>query len=207
MNTRPSTIPATFVLVLLALLSGPATAGIKCWTNSEGVKECGNTVPPEYAQQGHTEVNEQGITTGTTDRAKTSEELAAERQATAEQQERDRLAKEQADRDRVLLDTFTTEDDLILARDGKLAAIDTRIRHTQQTAADLNVQLSQLEEEAANQERSGKALDDELLANITAVQSQLEENSMFIAEREREKDELRAKFEQDLVRYRELKGM
>jgi hypothetical protein len=195
------------LMLALSLSPGSATAGIKCWTNSEGVKECGNVVPPEYSQEGHSEVNEQGITTGTTDRAKTTEELAAEKQALVEQEARKKVAAKQAAYERVLLDTFTTEDDLLLARDGKLAAIDTRILHTQQIAAGLEEKLGSLEEEAANQERAGGTLDEELLGDIAALQSQIEQNSMFILERQNEKESLSLQFVEDLARYRELKGI
>jgi len=195
------------LMLALSLSPGSATAGIKCWTNSEGVKECGNVVPPEYSQEGHSEVNEQGITTGTTDRAKTTEELAAEKQALVEQEARKKVAAKQAAYERVLLDTFTTEDDLLLARDGKLAAIDTRILHTQQIAAGLEEKLGSLEEEAANQERAGGTLDEELLGDIAALQSQIEQNSMFIVERQNEKESLSLQFVEDLARYRELKGI
>ena len=61
------------LLILSLLLSGAlatpfANAGIKCWTNKDGVRECGNAVPPEYAQQGHTVKDKQGLTRKTTTR-------------------------------------------------------------------------------------------------------------------------------------------
>jgi hypothetical protein len=207
MTTKPATVSMLTLMLALSLSPGSATAGIKCWTNSEGVKECGNVVPPEYSQEGHSEVSEQGITTGTTDRAKTTEELAAEKQALVEQEARKKVAAKQAAYERVLLDTFTTEDDLLLARDGKLAAIDTRILHTQQIATGLEEKLGSLEEEAANQERAGGTLDEELLGDIAALQSQIEQNSMFIVERQNEKESLSLQFVEDLARYRELKGI
>ena len=200
-----SAITATLLMGLLAW--GGAHAGIKCWTNAEGVKECGNTVPPEFIQGGHSEVNAQGITTTTVGRAKTAEELALEKQALQEQDELKKLAKEQANRDRVLLHTFTTENDLILARDEKLAAIDARIKHTRLAAEGLHEQLDRLEEDAASQEIVRGSADEELLNAIGSVQSQLEENALFIAEREREKDSLRAKYDADLTRYRTLKAL
>ena len=207
MTTKPAAVSMLTFMLALSLSPGSTTAGIKCWTNSEGVKECGNVVPPEYSQEGHSEVSEQGITTGTTDRAKTTEELAAEKQALVEQEARKKVAAKQAAYERVLLDTFTTEDDLLLARDGKLAAIDTRILHTQQIATGLEEKLGSLEEEAANQERAGGTLDEELLADIAALQSQIEQNSMFILERQNEKESLSLQFVEDLARYRELKGI
>lgn len=192
--------------ILISAALGPAQAGIKCWTNSEGVRECGNVVPPEYAQQGHEEVSEQGITTKKTARAKTAEEMEAAREVERQQAEIERLEREQQNKDHVLLATFTTEDDLILARDGKLRAIDTRIQHTQQIAGNLEENLKQLEAEAALQERSGQEVPESLLNQIAETQDQIGENRMFIEDRNKEKENLAQKFDADLTRYRELKG-
>ncbi len=194
---------------LLTLAPG-ASAGIKCWTNNEGVRECGNAVPPEYAQQGHTELNKQGLVVKEQERAKTPEELeaeAAERERLAkEKAEADRIAREQAARDRVLLDTFTNEEELQLARDGKLQALDARIQHTRNVVKKLRENLDNLEEQAAKAELSGSAVPEKLRQDINKVKRQLNENLGFIAVREREKRDLTARFEADLRRYRELKS-
>ena len=107
-------------LVAMFTLVAPCQAKFKCWTNNEGVKECGNAVPPEYAQQGHEVMNKHGVARESK-KAKTLEELAAEREAeklaaaaAVEQEKRAKL-------DRVLLDTFTSEDDMVLTRDGQIA--------------------------------------------------------------------------------------
>ena len=53
----------TYLGLLCILIATPAlsdAARIKCWTNNEGVRECGNAVPPEYAQKGHKEVSKSG---------------------------------------------------------------------------------------------------------------------------------------------------
>ena len=86
-------------------------------------------MPPKYSQQGHKEFSKRGFTVSSQKRAKTKEELEAERKTKQEATERERrnaqLAREQAAKDRVLLDTFTTEEDLILAHQGRVAAIDS----------------------------------------------------------------------------------
>ena len=73
-----STILITILAVLPSLAVLPAEAAIKCWTNKDGVRECGNVVPPEFAQQGHDEVSSGGVTRESTRRAKSLEELKAE---------------------------------------------------------------------------------------------------------------------------------
>jgi len=67
---RVSLLPCALAVLAAALLPLPASAGIKCWTNDDGVRECGNTVPPEYAQKSHRELTGEGITVSTTKRAK-----------------------------------------------------------------------------------------------------------------------------------------
>ena len=63
-SKRSSLAAITMALVSMSLVvvSTSAQARIKCWENSDGVRECGKTVPPEYSQQGHEEISSQGIT-------------------------------------------------------------------------------------------------------------------------------------------------
>ena len=77
MKTKLQSIPV--VAALLMTLSTPSHAGFQCWTNSEGVRECGNVVPPEYSQKETRTYNEQGVNTGVKNRALTREELAVKR--------------------------------------------------------------------------------------------------------------------------------
>ncbi len=56
---RNTTLHPLWQLTLMFVLClGTAQAGkIKCWTNSDGVRECGNIVPQEYTQGGHDEID------------------------------------------------------------------------------------------------------------------------------------------------------
>ena len=199
--------PALALIFSLSVLSQATQAGIKCWWNHiDEIKECGNVVPPEFAQQGHEEISEQGITVSTTEPAKTTEEIALEKEAKRQQEEREQLAEQRAIEDQNLLDTFTTEEDLILARDGKLRVLDSRIAHQERIKEDLNGDLRKLEEEAADQERPGQPVSEDLLARIADVQAKIQESQGFIGQREQERVALREKFDADLLRYRQLKG-
>ena len=124
LRTQKSLTQKFFTPLAVTCLLGAASldanaARFKCWTNDEGVRECGNVVPPKYSQKQHEEVNNQGVTVRQITRAKTKEEIEREEKAAAEKAAREkevaRIAKIRAAKDRVLLDTFTTEDDLVLA--------------------------------------------------------------------------------------------
>lgn len=196
---------------MLALTGLPThgAAGIKCWVNKEGVRECGNAVPPEYAQQGHEELNKRGMVINEQERARSAEELAAaakEQQLQAERDaEQQRIEQQQSARDRVLLDTFTTEEDLLFARDGKVAALDARIDHTRQVVEKLQGTLASMQQDAARAELSGATVPQKLHDDIARVKRQINENRGFIELRLHEREELMAQFQADLDRYRELK--
>ena len=68
MNSKKQAIITLGSIVLLTTISGPASARFKCWTNHEGVRECGEKVPPEFAQQGHQEMSKQGVVVGKKER-------------------------------------------------------------------------------------------------------------------------------------------
>lgn len=189
----------------IGLTAGSAQARIKCWTNSDGIRECGNIVPPEYAQQGHDEISSQGILTKHHERAQTEAELAETARLKAIEDEKIRLAEEQAMHDRVLLDTFASEDEIVMTRDGKITSIKTEIRLTNSSMNSAEERLAQLRKQAANLERAGKPVTKKLSEDIQKAQTQIKEYEVFLNSKQTEKDKLQQQFEADVKRYRELR--
>jgi hypothetical protein len=202
-------LPALLITLSLAL-PGTAFAAIKCWTNKEGVRECGNVVPPEYSQQETRTVNPRGITVDVQERAKTAEEQQQERQA--KEAEQARLAEEtkrkqdQAAYDRMLLSTFTTEQELLASRDRATGAIDATIEITGVTITALDRKLEELKKRAAGLERAGTPPPAELKDDMASLEKQISDKKNYIAVKQEEKAQLLRKYDADLQRYRELRG-
>jgi len=199
-------------MVLATVLAIPAgaQAAIKCWTNKEGVRECGNTIPPEYAQQETRTISNRGITLEVKERAKTPEELEQEKvQREAEEArlaEEARKKKERTEYDVMLLSTFTTEAEILSSRERKMGAIDASIEMTRAAIDGLQKKHADFKKRAAEYERGGKPLPDALKEDMDNVEKQVGDKETFIQERMREKEELRAKYEADMQRFRELKN-
>ncbi len=206
MNATVMRIALILVLVTGLSPSPPAHARIKCWTNKDDIRECGNVVPPEYSQKGHEELSDQGIVVDRKERAKTPEELEEERRLAAIQAEEDRKARKKEIADRVLLDTFASEDDLVLAQDGKLAAIEQTIHVTESRIKKLQKSLNEIMSMAAEMERRGKPPADGTQNEIDAVRAQIAENRAYIKTLRKEQDAVRDAFESDLTRFKELKA-
>lgn len=206
MRRQLLTLSFAIIGVLSASVSCEARADIKCWTNKDGVRECGNVVPPEYSQQEQLEISNTGITTGRKARAKTPEELEQARREEAAKAEAERKAREQAAADRALLDTYSSEEDIVLARDGKVADIESRIRITESHVAKLNKNLHDIIQNAAAMEQRGEQPGEKVAQDIANVRNQIKEQEAFIASKRAEQREIRARYDADLVRYREMKA-
>jgi hypothetical protein len=193
-------------LATLLMVVSTAQAGkIKCWTNSDGIRECGNVLPPEYAQQEHETLNSQGVTTKHFERAKTPEELAEAKRLADIKAEEERLLKEQYERDQILLQTFSNEDEISMARNGKITAIKTELRLTRASMQNTRDRLRTYHQQAASLERASKPINDKLASDIKLAEQQIADYETFISSKEKEKELIQANFERDMKRYQELK--
>lgn len=202
----PASLTATLLLAttLGAGLTGAVQAGLYKWTDEQGNVHYGDRIPPQYAEKEQRRLNEQGITVEVKERAKTPEELAEAQRLAKIEAEKAELRRQQQVRDRILLDTFSNEDEIIMTRDGKVSAIDAIIRVTQGRIENLRDRLAELTTRAANLERSGKAVPDTLHEDIRSARQQIENNETYIVQKEQEQQETRAKYEADIQRFREL---
>jgi hypothetical protein len=195
-----------FTLTGLAL-SGTAQARMKCWTNNEGGRECGDTVPPEYAQKSHQELNSSGVVKEETERALTDEELDEKKRLDAIQAEEDRIAAEQKKKDDVLLKTFSTVGDIERARDERLTALDASIKLTQARNEKIQYDLDKRIQNAAAAERNGKEPSESLLGAIESLKRQLKNNDAFIDAKRVEQEEIKASHAKDIAHFKKLKGL
>ena len=185
----------------LLLAAGPAAAGglIKCWVNKEGIRECGQVVPPEYAQQRIEIINDRGIVVDVIEAAKSRAQLARE---AAERRRR----AEQKRRDAILLNTFTTERDIELARKSRIQAIESIIAITNSNTRSLKANLAKVQKRAADFERAGEKPPKALFEEMENLKRQIKDNEDFVAKKQRDIIALEKRFDADLKRFRELKG-
>ncbi len=197
------------LLMLLGLgitLSAPiAEARMYKWQDENGKWHYGDKIPPEYADKERKVLNKQGVQVDTLERAKTDEELAEEQRLAEEKRLEEARVAEQKAHDRMLLATFTSEDDMVMTRDGKITAIDSNIRVTNGRIENIEESLSQYTREAANLERAGKPVPDSLHEKILTSRAQIQRYLDYIASKRLEQEQIRAKFESDIKRFRELK--
>ena len=207
MNNKTKFIAGFTSIICVLLVNTPAQARMKCWTNNEGVRECGDKVPPEFAQQGHQEIGKSGIVTKETDRAKTPEELEEKKRLAKLEQEKLAIEAEQKEQDDILLKTFTSVDDIKRARDNRISAIESTIKLTDTRIKKIQADMDKRIASAAADERAGKVPSEALLKDIDSLQRQITDNNKFIEDKRAEQEVIRESHALDIARYKKLKGI
>ena len=207
MKVTKTFIPYLTIALIAITYTDISHARIKCWTNNEGVKECGDKVPPEYSQKGHQEISTQGVVVDEQERAKTEEELEEQRKLDAIKAEQERIVAEKEKQDQILLRTFSGVDEIELTRDGKIAAIESSIilanNRNEKLQGDMDVLLGK----AAEAESSGKTPSEHLIKDMESKERQISNNKKFIEGKRADQETLEQEYAKNIERFKKLKGI
>jgi len=195
------------LLILLTVTSVAHAGSVYKWVDKDGNVHYTNTPPPEASQQERTVLDEHGNVTDTLAAPKTAEEIALARKQDAERLEAERLAKDQAAKDNMLLQTYSTAEEMEMARDGRLAALDAQVKVVSGTISSLETQLAGLEQQAGRIRDAGNPVPAHVQTNLDKTRDELLRNQKFLLAREEEQQKIREKFDADITRFRELKGI
>ena len=194
-----------FFMLCEMILANHVSARMKCWTNSEGIKECGDKIPPEYTQQGYQELSKGGIILEEKERIKTKEELEkAKKEAAiiAREEEKERNKKIH---DKMLLETFTTIKEIETTRDQKIEAVESTIKITQKRI----IKLQYLLDDELNQNSLDKQIDgkDKKFNNAESLKEQISDNKKFIKNKIDEQGKIKKTYMEYISRFKKLKRL
>ncbi|NGP53417.1 DUF4124 domain-containing protein [Thioalkalivibrio sp. XN8] len=178
-GTRPGRRWLAFAAAaVLALAAGDALAAggkIYRWVDENGKVHFGDAIPPEYSRQQHEIVDPRGVRT-----------------IVNEQRE---PAPARSDRDRALLATYGTVEEIEEIRDRRTGFLDAQNEVARDRLNGLRIRRQELEgsETAVNE--------------LATVNQRIGEYEEEIARRSTEIERIRSDFEEDIRRFRELKGL
>ena len=94
----------------------------------------------------------------------------------------------------------------MLARDTNLKAAQGQIDISKGNLKLMQTYQSELQERAANYERSGKQPPAKLVEEINALSEQIKQKKLHIERKESDKKTMEKRYQRDLARFRELKS-
>lgn len=172
------------------------------WVDKEGVVHYGDTVPPEYAEQAHQELNKQGVPVRDYPRQLSPAEAEAARKAANEEARRKQ-------RDSYLLTNYTRVSDIEQLRDERIALIDGQMELARGSIATADQRIGALRTRMNGfkpyaPSSNARRLPDQLAEEVVRALSERRSLAAQLQQREKEKAEQLAIFNTDIARYREL---
>jgi hypothetical protein len=200
---------ATLALLCLSLQLQAGT--LYKWVDDKGQIRYSDRLPPDQAKQQHHQLNTQGMVVGTREAAKTKEVLAAEAEAKRKEDkllaEETRVKQVQDRLDRVLLLTFSSEEELSLVKDNRLEVLDSVIRLINNSITASREKLERLQIHAKQTYTSqDKEIPGGLAQNIEHLSRKIENRDRQRLLKQAEKDKINSQYDVDLARYRFLKA-
>ena len=209
-SRRSETLPSVvvfFILCAISLRVFAAPTNAFRWVDESGVVHYTDQIPPSQVDRGHEKLSDQGVRVEVVPPSQSLDEIQRERELERLRAQQDRLIEQQKAADRVLLRTFRSIDDLLMARDGKLAAIDVVIQVARGNIRRQQEWLRNLRAEAADMERAGKPVPQHVTEGIGKSERYIRDSYATIVDREQQKAAVRQDFDRDLKRFRKLKDI
>jgi hypothetical protein len=179
------------------------------WVDSEGVTHYGDRVPPEYAGSRLSVLNEQGVKINSIVGTKTPEELAEEERQRKIRAEQIKKRDAALLRDRVLLSTYLSVEEIEALRDRRMELVEGQMRVIQIYLDNLREKLIKLERESQrfspySSDPNARPIDEKLARELSDTLDSIMLYEKNLAKTRNEHNTLEAKFAADITRFEDL---
>jgi len=174
------------------------------WVDEHGVIHYGDRVPPQYSQQETTVLNGQGVEVGRV----SAEKSPAQMEAFAREQEE---LHKQKQHDDFLLTTYTSIEDIEQLRDERLQQLKGQRVAAEQYVAGLHDRLLALQARAMlfkpyNDGQEARRMPDDLAEQLVRTLNEIRTQRNALTSKDQQETAVRAQFQADIDRYRELRA-
>lgn len=203
---QPGGAASAVALVLCLLVPAVGHAGrLYQWVDDEGNVHFTDRMPAEATDEAHKVMDERGTVTDEKVSKETEREQREQLKAKeAEERRRAREREEQRRRDRIIMQTFTTERDIELTREDRVEAVQVQINIVEHGIKRLRAERRQIEhrlERLPEDSRAGEHHRDRL----AEINARLEQRWAEKYQLETRRAEIQQRFDHYLERFRELK--
>lgn len=184
---------------LCAAISLNAEAKLYKWVDNNGTTHYGETIPPEYANKDAMKL-EKG-------RIEKREDKHANPKAALKDPVAERARIEAERHDNALINTYSSEKEIDLARDRNLQQVEARTGSYTTLLKSAKENQTQLQREAEGLTKQGRNIPKSLEEDLVGAQARINKLQTDLDNSLKENEAVRARYEAEKVRYRELKGI
>jgi chromosome segregation ATPase len=193
-------------LMVCGIFCSSAEAKLYKWVDDKGTTHYGEVIPPEYANRDATHFNDKGRVDKQID-VLTPDEQRAKAVENAKKNAAQQATVEAKRKDNALLNTFSNEKEIDLSRDRNLQQVEARTNS-------INTMLKSARDSRTNHlkekngfEKQNKPIPKSLSDDLNEDEARVAKLEKDLAQNEQELISIKARFEADKQRYRELKGL
>ena len=170
------------------------------WVDEHGVVHYGDSIPPQYVEKERAVLNSQGVEISRTEAQKTPEQLAADART-----QQGMIKRKQ--HDSFLVTTYTSVKDIEALRDVRLERL-----AAEQYVDSLHSRLTALQTRAMlfkpySSRPEARRMPDDLAEDLVRTLNEMRTQSAVLTAKGEEESALRAQFQADIERYRELRDV
>jgi hypothetical protein len=175
------------------------------WVDAQGVTHYGDHIPPEYAtQEGHV-INRLGVEIEHVEAQKTPEQLAREDQMRID-------AEQSAARDKNLLNTYSSVQEIEHLRDQRLSLLADQIKVTSTFLDQDHAKLARLRNQLQrfkpySADPKAPPVSDQMADDLVRLDNDIHTQEENLREKRTEEAAMTKQFANDIARFKELKGI
>jgi hypothetical protein len=200
-NLRDARRLLPFALVVFAFAASPAGAATYKWTDEDGKVHYSDKAPPE-APKGATVLDKQARPVKKIDAPLSPEQLKARADEDERQKALAKAKDDQARKDRALMASYTSENEIDLARNRAVGTLDSQIKSAQIFTETLAKQQKAIS--ARKESYAGKPLPVELEREAVSVDAEISRQNILIRQKQEELEMVAAKYDTIKQRWREI---
>lgn len=184
---------------LCAAFSLNAEAKLFKWVDKNGTTHYGETIPPEYADRNAVKLDKGRI-------EQRNEKLEGGKQKDTKDPAIERARIEAERHDNALLNTYSSEAEIDLARDRNLQQVAARSNGFSMLLKTAQENLTSLQQELDARTKQGREIPQSLKEDIANAKDRVTKTQNDLDSSLKEQEEVKARYEADKARYRLLKS-
>lgn len=196
---------AALLAASMLALAANAQAALYKWTDERGTVHYSDKMPADAVNRASFQLNRQGMTIRKTEQARPVAQRVPKTESDEQQlrqAERDRVIA--ARRDRALIESYTSEAEIELAKSRAVATIDGQVQSAQAFIAQMQKRRDELESKKAT--FSPRPVPGSIVREIETIDGEVRRQNDFVAGKQKESANVAARYEADKQRFRELRN-
>ena len=177
------------------------------WVDEHGEVHYTDQVPAAQADKARARLSEEGVQVEEVPRAPTEEEIQKATELERQKAEEQKRRAAQVAADEKLLKTYSTIEDLELARNGKVAAVDAVIQVKRDGVRVETKRLLDLHAKMNELKKTGKPVPEGLMDDAGKSVSRIRQGYAEVVDNEYRKQAIRNEFEDIIAHYRKLRRL